>query len=121
MNSTQAVNKPQVPLAVRHHVEWTLGVLHEQDRALTGVQRARGDGFYLALELRDRQDKIREGKAELQTFRDLAARNGVDADAFIAELGGEPDFARFGEPAAAHATATGGMQPREPVPSEVRH
>lgn len=97
-----AQEKPQsVPPAVRHHVLFALNKLREQEQALAGVQRARGNGHNLALELRDRQPKIDQAQAKLQEFRELAPKNGVDAEAYISGLGGEPDFERFGGPAPA--------------------
>ncbi|MBN3761342.1 hypothetical protein [Burkholderia sp. Ac-20365] len=88
-----------VPRVVQEHVGWILNRLRDHEFALSGVERARGKGHILALELRDRQAKIEQHREQLEEFRQLAAQNGVDADAAIAELGGQPDFSRFGKPA----------------------
>jgi hypothetical protein len=89
-----------VPQAVKDHVNIALNALREQERALLGVQRARGNGYILALELRDRQEKIQRANERLGEFRRLAPKNGVDAEEFILQCGGEPDFSQFGVPAA---------------------
>ncbi|MGF6812802.1 hypothetical protein OKW30_008019 [Paraburkholderia sp. Clong3] len=39
---------------------------------------------------------IRQAMDRLDEFRNMAAKKGVDADAFIQSIGGAPDLARFG-------------------------
>jgi acetylornithine/succinyldiaminopimelate/putrescine aminotransferase len=90
-----------VPDDVRRHVQYWLTRLRDAEAALEGVQLARGNGHILALEVRDRKVAIEMAQTELNEFRELARKNGVDGDAFIQSLGGQPDFARFGEPAPA--------------------
>lgn len=85
-----------VPHVVRGHVEWALCRLREHERALAQVQRIRGKGHFLALEVSDRQGDIAKAQARLDEFRKLAPGNDVDAEAFIADLGGEPSFETFG-------------------------
>jgi hypothetical protein len=83
------------------------------------VQLARGNGDILALELADREAKIRQGMERLSEFRSLAADNGADAGAFLQECGGVPDFARFGyenpQPAVSPSVADVGMSDAEVV------
>ncbi|MCA8228230.1 hypothetical protein [Burkholderia vietnamiensis] len=85
-----------VPHAVRDHVTWALNRLREHEAALHGVQLARGNGHILALELKDRQEKIKQATDALDEFRALAWKNGVDAEAFIRSCGGVPDLEKFG-------------------------
>lgn len=86
----------EIPCAVKDRVRFTLNALREQEGALQGVQRARGNGHILSLELRDREAKIRDCLDRLNEFRRLAATNGADAEGFLQECGGVPDFTRFG-------------------------
>lgn len=85
-----------IPSQVKDHVIFWLNRLRGQEAALHGVQLARGNGHILALELSDRDAKIREGMTKLDEFRTLAAQNGVDGDAFIQECGGVPNFEKYG-------------------------
>ncbi|CAB3754423.1 hypothetical protein [Paraburkholderia humisilvae] len=108
------MHEAKVPDSVQFYVRHALGVLREQEAALNGVQLARGNGHILSLELRDREGKIKQALGRLGEFRGHAAENGVDADAFILECGGVPDFARFGyskpgggKPGAYDSTACG--------------
>src|SRR5574337_1101950 len=88
-----------VPNAVKDHVRWALDRLRDEESSLDGVERARGKGHTLALELRDKMPAIQKARDALAEFRRLAKNNNVDAEAVINSLGGEPDFSRFGEPA----------------------
>ncbi|MFP3637673.1 hypothetical protein [Paraburkholderia sp. SIMBA_054] len=97
--NTQLQLKTTAPPAVEQHVAIFVHKLRDHERALDGVQRARGNGYILALEVRDRIENIAHCKAQLEEFRGLAKSNGVDANAVISRLGGEPDFVRFGAPA----------------------
>lgn len=122
MTTSNAEKKPsgqEIPATVKDQVRFILNGLREQEAALHGVQLARGNGHILALELGDREAKIRQGMERLGEFRSLAAENGADADAFLRECGGVPDFARFGyqnpEPAVTSAAADGGMSDTEVV------
>jgi hypothetical protein len=85
-----------VPCHVQESVKWALNRLREHEAALYGVWLARGHGHILALELKDREDGIRHVLARLDQFRDMAAKHGVDAEAFIQSMGGVPDLERFG-------------------------
>ncbi|WP_245176303.1 hypothetical protein [Cupriavidus sp. AcVe19-6a] len=109
----------EIPSTVKDRVRFTLNGLREQEAALQGVQRARGNGHFLALELQDRVAKIRHGLDRLSEFRALAAKNGADADAFIQECGGVPDFACFGyvhpNPAVMSEVTSDGMSDAEVV------
>jgi hypothetical protein len=105
--TNQGAREVNVPPAVLGHVRFALSELNEQARALAGVQSARGNGFILALELRSRTPAINRAKTTLQKFRDLARVNGVDPEAVIVAMGGEPELAKFGEPAAPDEEATG--------------
>lgn len=101
MLATQQKAAQGVPDHVRRHVLYSLTCLREVEASLEGVQRARGNGHILALEVRDRTSAIEKARAELDQFRTVALKNGVDGDAFIQSLGGQPNFARFGEAAPA--------------------
>lgn len=109
----------EIPCTVKDRVRFTLSALREQEAALQGVERARGKGHILALELQDREARIRHGVDRLNEFRTLAGQNGVDAEAFIQECGGVPDFGRFGymhpNPPAAPETTDAGMSDAEVV------
>ncbi len=99
--ATSGSQPEAVPPAVLSRIRIALNRLREVERELAGVERARGRGHILALELRDKQAVIDAARAKIADFRVIASGRGIDADAVIAELGGEPDFGRFGEPAAA--------------------
>lgn len=90
-----------IPETVKDMVSWNVTKLRDIEKSLEGVERARGKGHILALELRDRQQEISKAQEKLATFRQMAKDKGVDADGIIANLGGEPDFDRFGRPAPA--------------------
>jgi hypothetical protein len=90
-----------IPETVKDMVSWNVAKLRDIEKSLEGVERARGKGHILALELRDRQQEISKAQEKLATFRQMAKDKGVDADGIIADLGGEPDFERFGKPAPA--------------------
>ncbi len=92
------MHETNIPQSVRFYVKHALNVLREQEAALNGVQLARGNGHILALELQDREGKIKRAMERLDEFRGRAAKNGVDADTFLKECGGVPDFTRFGYP-----------------------
>jgi hypothetical protein len=92
------MHETKIPQSVRFYVKHALSVLREQEAALHGVQLARGNGHILALELQDREGKIKQAMERLDEFRGHAAENGVDADTFIRGCGGVPDFGRFGYP-----------------------
>ncbi|MBB4517357.1 hypothetical protein [Paraburkholderia fungorum] len=92
------MHEAKIPQSVQFRVKHALSVLREQERALHGVQLARGHGHILASELQDREGTIKQATDRLDEFRGHAAENGVDADAFIRECGGVPDFERFRYP-----------------------
>ncbi len=109
----------EIPATVKDRVRFAVNGLRDQEAALNGVQLARGNGHNLALELRDREAKIRAGLEKLSEFRRLAVANGADADSFLQECGGVPDFARFGykhsEPVLTPPAADDGMSDAEVV------
>ncbi|MBR8172818.1 hypothetical protein KDX27_34390 [Burkholderia cenocepacia] len=92
------MHETKIPQSVQFYVKHALSVLREQEAALHGVQLARGNGHILALELQDREGKIKRAMERLDEFRGHAEKNGVDADAFLKECGGVPEFERFGYP-----------------------
>lgn len=92
--SQQDINA--IPDVVKRRVKITLNALRDQADALHGVQLARGNGYNLALELRDRTPNIHRGLLRLNEFRDIARQKGIDADGFIQSCGGVPDFEKFG-------------------------
>src|SRR5258706_11146131 len=61
----QAKAAQDVPESVRRHVQYSLTRLRDAESALDGVQRARGNGYILALEVRDRQVAIDKAQASL--------------------------------------------------------
>jgi hypothetical protein len=84
-----------VPQTVKDSVRHALGRLREVEQALAGVERARGRGHILALEMQDQAEKVSKARAKLDEFRTLAKAKGIDPEATIKELGGEPDLERF--------------------------
>lgn len=89
-----------VPPSVRDHVLWALTRMNDVKAALAGVQRARGNGHILSQEWKENQaTKLVRPNEILDEFRERAKNNGVDAEAFLQELGGVPDFSMF-EPVA---------------------
>lgn len=96
-----------LPHPVRDRLGFALTGLRGIYARLENVERARGKGHILALEVRDVQEEIVQRQAMLAEFRELAPKNGVDAERVIAALGGEPDLSVFGEPAPAGGEASG--------------
>lgn len=84
-----------VPDPVRASVQWALGQLRDVEGALDGVQRARGNGHILSLEVVEQAVKQVRPLEILAEFRKNAENNKIDADAFIYTLGGEPNLTRF--------------------------
>lgn len=84
--------------------EWVLTNLKAHLRLLrdirTGVDQTiksldegmGGRGRYEADALNNRKADIQAGVNAVARFREMAARNNVDAEAVLAELGGVPDF-----------------------------
>ncbi|MCA8947832.1 MAG: hypothetical protein KDB29_16475, partial [Planctomycetes bacterium] len=93
----------KVPGAVQDSIGYALTGLRGLRDRLDGVERARGKGHILALEVRDIEPDVARYTAKLDEFRKLAPGNNVDADLVIRALGGEPDLSVYGEPAAADA------------------
>ncbi len=94
-----------LPIEVRDRLGFALTGLRDIYTRLENVERARGKGHILSLEVRDVQEEVARNRAMLAEFRELAPQNGVDAERVIAALGGEPDLSVFGEPAPAVAEA----------------
>lgn len=88
----------KVPPAVRDRINWALGAMRDVSDSLAWVERARGNGYILAMEWQDQQSKLERPREILAEFRKMAPGNNVDAEAVIKELGGEPDFKRYGTP-----------------------
>jgi N12 class adenine-specific DNA methylase len=93
----QAKETPQkdVPASVRDRVVWAINRMNDVKGALTGVEAARGNGAILALEWADQAPKLVRPNRILNQFRKMAQGNGVDAERFLQELGGVPDFKMF--------------------------
>ncbi|VWC80482.1 hypothetical protein BLA39750_01162 [Burkholderia lata] len=85
-----------IPESVQFYVKFALDALRRDEAALDGVQRARGNGHFLALELKDRCEQIKVALDRLAEFRARALKLEVDGDAFIQQCGGMPDLSRFG-------------------------
>ena len=103
----ESMDVPPEPL---RRLKRALDMLRDIERRLAGVQRARGDGHTLALEVLAVKDDIRKYSSDLDAFRSMAANNGVNVDAVIKREGGVPDLARFGKPASI-------VTPQVPVPA----
>ncbi|WP_109479107.1 hypothetical protein [Paraburkholderia sp. C35] len=87
---------PTVPDRLRKNVEFALetlrGIADGIEAAKSLEQRIGGNGRYQADALRNRQKDIDRAHEILADFRELAPKNGIDPEAFIASLGGEPDL-----------------------------
>jgi hypothetical protein len=87
---------PTVPDGVRRAVEGALetlrGIKSGIDDAAALEQKIGGNGRYQADALRNRQTDIERAQETLAEFRKHAPDNGIDPEAFIASLGGEPDL-----------------------------
>jgi len=94
-----------LPRQVVAHVRFLLDKLVQHEQALQGVQRARGNGHILSLELADRLPAIEKLQAQLHEFRAMAVNNQVDPAAVIQALGGEPAFEAYGQQREAQAFA----------------
>jgi hypothetical protein len=105
-----------LPHPVRDRLGFALTGLRDIYARLENVERARGKGHILALEVRDVQEGIEQRRAVLAEFRELAPQNGVDAERVIAALGGEPDLSVFGEPAAVEASEQDAALPEQGGP-----
>lgn len=106
-----------VPNAVRDRVRWALGQMSDVKSSLDSVERARGNGQILALEWKDQEQKLVGPRKILAEFRKMAPGNGVDADRFLEELGGVPDFGQFESPAAVMSVAEEAPAKVDPVPA----
>lgn len=75
--------------------------LVEDARALGSVQRARGNGYFLALELSDRRPRIQRSYAKLTEFFEVSVELGAD-EAFLKLVtdNGLPDLKPYGLEAA---------------------
>ena len=90
------VEAAKVPHAVLDILRWTIGRLQGVELALAGVERARGNGHILALEVREQQSVVDAAHAKLKEFYQRAPGNGVNPDLVVKALGGVPDLSRFG-------------------------
>lgn len=81
-----------VPATVRDQVLWAIGRMNDVKSALDGVEKARGNGAILALEWQDQSPKLVRPREILAQFRKSAQEQGIDAERFLQELGGEPNF-----------------------------
>jgi hypothetical protein len=80
----------EIPRVVMWRLRFALAGLQELNRRLEGVQLARGNGHILNLEWRDIQEQLVRHRSTLTDFRERAPGNGVDPEAIIQSLGGEP-------------------------------
>lgn len=78
-----------LPEGVRNRVERAIEGLRGLKDELDGVLRARGHGYIFSTELVKRLPRIRATRGPLDEFRRHAERNGFDAEAIIAKLGGD--------------------------------
>jgi hypothetical protein len=91
------VAQPAIPARVLANVEAALttlrGIAAQVTSARTALDgRLGGGGRYEADVLTNRAADIAWAKQRLAQFRAFAPRNGVDAEAVLAELGGVPDL-----------------------------
>lgn len=84
-----------LPEGVRRRVQGAIARLQDIQDELKGVIRSRGYGYTLATELVDRMPRIRAAREPLHEFRQHAERNGFDAEAIIAKLGGDLNLEPF--------------------------
>ena len=86
----------KVPESVRRAVTFALGRLTEVRDGITRAahleKRVGQAGRYQADAFVNRSSDIRTARATLTEFRKCAPSNGVDPEAFIGFLGGEPDL-----------------------------
>jgi len=91
------VAQPAIPARVLANVEAALttlrGIAAQAQSARTALDGGLGGcGRYEADVLTNRADDIAWCNQRLAHFREFAPRNGVDAEAVLAGLGGVPDF-----------------------------
>ena len=115
----------KVPGGVQSRLNVALKGLRDIRDRLAGVERARGKGEILALEVRDVQEDVARYQDTIDEFREKSQGNNVDADLVIRALGGVPDLSSFGEPAAADAYRAESVRSQQasaadaPTPSSV--
>jgi hypothetical protein len=96
----------KIPAGVQSRIKYSLNGLNAIRDRLASVERARGRGYNLSVEWRDAQPEIEKHQANLQEFRRMARDKGIDADAAIRALGGEPDFSGYSMPDGAEPAPT---------------
>ncbi len=89
--------QPTIPLRVLANIEAAITTLREIASQFTSARTALhgplgGGGRYEADVLTNRADDITWANQRLAHFRELAPRNGVDAEAVLTGLGGVPDL-----------------------------
>jgi len=90
---------------VSSRVSLAVSDLHAVRRELADQKQVL-DGQSFSLALRDWQEEITKLQVQLAEIRELAPQYGVDPEEIIEEMGGEPDFSEFGDPAPADPVAT---------------
>lgn len=100
-----AVISPSMPRAVRDIVGFHINRLQDVARSLDNVIAARGKGYILSLELRDKLPIIKSSLDKLAEITGMAKQNGVDMNAVIELYGTVPDFDHYGMPAPVVADA----------------
>ncbi|MBV7542025.1 hypothetical protein [Acidovorax sp. sic0104] len=86
-----------IPHQVRTRIAFHVSQLVEHANALTGVQRARGTGHILSLELGDRMERITAAFATLTEIHHLAHQNNATAEFLELVTGaGLPDLKPLG-------------------------
>jgi hypothetical protein len=128
-----AAAEPEVPEFVRRRVADALGQLNEIRAGVDGAidldRRMGGNGRYENDAVQNRAQDIHAAQRTLAEFRQHAGEKGIDAEAFITSLGGEPSFALsaaaqewaapvVAQAAAEPATATEEAPTVEPVTPE---
>ena len=79
---------------VQAHLESLRDLRQRMDSVFALEKTLHGGGRYIweAYNQDSIQSDLRAGQQGLNTFRELAPDNGIDAEAFIQHLGGEPSF-----------------------------
>lgn len=89
----------KIPHPVRWRIDFHVTRLKEHARALGGVERARGKGHILALEIQDRKESIMHSFAVLSEIHAMAVKHAATREfKEVLTTLGLPDFVAYGFP-----------------------
>lgn len=91
-NKTPEKVPNQIRMVVSASLERLRQIRRDIDAAVSLDAKLGGRGRYESEALENRKAEIASSQKTLETFRNSAAEKGIDAEVFIAELGGEPDL-----------------------------